>query len=412
VFLAGLIVRINLASFAGHPGDIALFTYSARLFFETGQFDLLYPTLPLLYYIQLAFYSFYVILRSFGFTDPVFLYHTSYMVEGLFLKLPAILSDVGVFFLILRFTNKIRYASLYFLNPFTIYLSAAWGTYDSIMLLPLVFGFLLLAQDRNRLAGICFIISGHVKLFGFIPFGFLVVENIIHKRVKEALLQLAIAASVTFVVFIPYLQGGLQDFYTGFVLRFIGLGGGQTRVYNIIAVLSGTRFGGTSPYVWGGLGVAILLFLFARRRVSSVLPSMLLATSVAAIVLNVFSQSEPQWASWLVPLSILYSYVVGKRGLADYGYFFGIAMTFLTMTLTQSSGYLLTGTPILFLQGLEGFPNSLPVYVVTVFSLFLMMLGYLFLKPPRFKMEVVALTVLVYIQVYFWFSILRVISVN
>lgn len=412
VFLVGLVVRVNLASFAGHPSDMALWTYSNRLFFETGQFDYLFPALPLLYYIQLGFYSFYVQLRSFGVPDFIFMYHTSYMVEGIFLKLPAILSDIGIFFLILRYTKNLLYASLYYLNPFMIYLSAAWGTYDSIMLLPLVLGFLLLSRNSSRFASICFVMSGLVKLFGFVPFGFLILENLMNKRVKEAVLQLVIATGITTIAFVPYVQGGLQDFYTGFVLRFVGLSGARTRTYNVITVLSGTRFGGTPPYVWGGLGLAVLLFLIQRRRELSSMPSMLLASTVAGVALNIFSQSEPQWLSWLIPLSILYAYVVNKAGTAYYSYFFGIAATFLTMTLTQSSGYLLTGTPALLLEGLEGFANSLVVYVVTVFSMLLILLGYIFLKPAKFKIEVIALVMLIYVDAYFWFSVMRVIYVN
>jgi len=125
--LVGLIVRLEIASFAGHPVDMGLFTYSVRLYYETGRFDTLFPSLPLVYYVQLLFYSLYTMIRDAGLVDLVFLYHPDYMVEGLFLRLPSILADLGIFYVLLKFTGKLRYAAFYLLNPFSIYLTGAWG---------------------------------------------------------------------------------------------------------------------------------------------------------------------------------------------------------------------------------------------------------------------------------------------
>jgi hypothetical protein len=413
VILAGLIVRLELASFTGHPYDLGVWAYSARLFYESGQFDTHFATLPTLYYVQLAFYSFYVLLRTTGFTDYTFMYHTSYMVEGLFLKLPMILSDLGIFLVILKFTHKLRYATLYFLNPFTIYLSSVWGMYDSVMLLPLVIGFYFQSLGKRDVAGVAFLVSGLVKLFGFVPFGLLVLENVMHRRVREAAVQLVIGTSLTLIVFLPYLATGLEDFFAGSILRFAGLSGVESRGYNALAVLSGARFSGFSPFVWPAMGLVAGSFVFQSLRKAISLPTMLLWTIVAAVLLSVFSQSAPQWLSWPIPLSILYAHVVGKKALAEYSYFFGVAATFLIMTITQTSGYLLTGVPLILFEGIEAYSNSLAVYSVTTVGLLLMLVGYLFLKPPRFKLlEVVVLIGFLYVQSYFWFGVLQVIRVS
>ena len=60
-------------------------------------------------------------------------------------------------------------------------------------------------------------------------------------------------------------------------------------------------------------------------------------------------------------------------------------------------------------SALEGLPGSLIVNAVTVLSMLLMLLGYVFLKPTKFKVEVIVLTALVYLQAYFWFTIMRII---
>ena len=407
--LVGVIARVELASFAGHPFDLSLFTYSSRLYYETGSFDIFFPALPVLYYVQLAFYSLYVLLRDSGFSDLIFMYHANYIVEGLFLRIPLILSDIGIFVLILRFTAKLRYAAFYLLNPFIIYLTGAWGTYDSLMMLPLVYGFILTSKGQKRLASVSFAISGLIKLFGFVPFGLLALENLVQKRFKEFAIQLATMTGLIALTFAPYLQSGLQDFYAGFVLRFLGLSGAQTRAYNVVAALSGLKFTGTSPFAFLGIGAVAVLFILHARKSEFSLRSLLLWSIVAAVWLDIFSQSEPQWLSWLIPMSILYAHLTNRVGLASYSYFYGTISAFLSITLLQSVGYLPLGTPLVFFSAIEAIPNTVLVYAVTVMMMLLTMLGYVFLKPVKFKIDVVALIALVYLQAYFWFSLLRIV---
>jgi len=410
VLLAGLIVRLEIASFAGHPVDMGLFTYSARLYYETGRFDTLFPSLPLVYYVQLLFYSIYAMIRDAGFVDLVFLYHPDYMMEGLFLRIPSILADLGIFYLLLKFTGKLRYAAFYLLNPFTIYLTGAWGMYDSLMMLPLVAGFVLVARNQMRYASVSFAVSGLFKLFGFIPLGMLMIENLFQKRFKEFAIQLGAASGLSLLTLAPYLQSGLQDFYVGFVLRFLGGSGALSRSYNIVAAFSGLRFTGSSPLVWLAGAVVLVAFVVDRRRgPGAILKPLLLWSTIAAVSLDIFSQSQPQWLSWLIPLSILYAFITKRDGLANFSYFFGLTATFLSITLLQTSTYLVTGVPSALFSALEGLPGSLIVNAVTVLSMLLMLLGYVFLKPTKFKVEVIVLTALVYLQAYFWFTIMRII---
>src|SRR2546428_13104945 len=115
-------------SLYGSSDDIGFLAVAMRLYYTQGIVDLRYfPTLPPLYFIELVFYAPYALLRDAGFQDPLFLYHTAYTIETVFLKLPMILADLGIFLLLLRFTKSLRNASLYLLNPFTIFLSASWA---------------------------------------------------------------------------------------------------------------------------------------------------------------------------------------------------------------------------------------------------------------------------------------------
>ncbi len=81
------------------------------------------------------------------------------------------------------------------------------------------------------------------------------------------------------------------------------------------------------------------------------------------------------------------------------------------MTLAQSTGYVQTGIRIYLLANLEGYTNELGVYALTVLSLVLIMLGYVLLKPRRFRFEIVVVTILIYLQAYLWLAIVQIVKV-
>jgi len=389
---------------------MAIWANYQRIFYQSGILDFRsFPTLPVIYYMQLAAYSFYALIGNLGFNDPLLFFHTTYVVEGVFLKLPMIIADVGVFFLLARSTKCLA-AALYFLNPFMIYLSAAWGTYDSVMIIFLVAGFLALERNNEKLATVAFSISGLVKLFGFLPLVLIVGESLMRRRIKESFLQLGIAGSIASVTLAPIvMQGGQQNFISGFILRFLGVSGAQTRNYSIFSALLGTSFGGAPPYIWIAVIIVALTFLVTIRRTSSLFVPVLLSSTLGAIFLNIFSQSEPQWLSWPIPLALMYASITKRVGLASYAYAFGAIATFLTMTLTQGTGYVLFGLPLAFFLGpLEGFAGAIAVYAVTTLCLLLLLTGYVLSKPVKFKLEVLALIVVVYTQAYFWLAIVGI----
>ena len=238
------------------------------------------------------------------------------------------------------------------------------------------------------------------------------IENLFQKRFREFAIQLGIGSGLTLLTFAPYFQSGLQDFYVGFALRFLGGSGALSRSYNIVAAFSGLRFTGSSPLVWLAGVVVVSAFVINRKRGSEpILKSLLLWSIAAAVSLDFFSQSQPQWLSWLIPLSILYAFVTKREGLANFSYFFGVTGTFLSITLLQTSTYLVTGVPSALFSALEGLPDALIVNAVTVLGMLVMLLGYVFLKPTKFKVEVIALTGLIYLQAYFWFTIMRIIII-
>lgn len=416
VLISGLAIRLGLAPLTGHPGDLALFVTPQRLFYQTGFIDLkYYPTLPFVYYVQLLFYAPYQLLRLVGMPDFQYYYHTTLMIEGVFLKLPSILCDLGIFMLLLGYTRKLIPATLFFLNPLPICLSAVWGTYDSMMLFPLILGLYLFATHDNRtISTLTLVFSGLLKLFGFVPFALAICESIIRGRFRcelrwELLGALAIVIALTTPVL---LLGGFRSFLQVIVYRFVGLSSGTGGInYGLLGDVFKVNPSGILPTL--PLAAAFICIGYSYESAKTKrLPSLLLVkwTVVAALVFNLFSASEPQWLSWLVPLGILYGALTGRTGLQYFAYLFGTFTTFLIITLLQGTAYMLVGSSTGFIVGyVENIPGSVFLYAIMTTTMILMFCGYSFSKKLKsFRFEAVPLILLLYLQAYFWIVVVGV----
>jgi len=330
------------------------------------------------------------------------------MVEDLFLKLPTILSDIGVFVLIAKFTKKLLYAAAWFLNPLVILVSAVWGTYDSLMLLPLVYGFILLTRDEPRRASISFILSGLLKLFGFVPLAMVLVNNALGRKWREVALQLGAALFLMLLVLMPLGFAGFRNFFVGFLLRFVGLGGAEQRSYNLSTIVTGSGFvfPSSTALIPVCMILVIVFYIIDARRLRSSLLATLRWSIVAAFLLYLFSQAQAQWSVWIIPLSILYASIVRKEGLVYYSYFYGVGAAILIMLL-QGSGYLLTGLPIAFFPGIEQYTNSIAVYATTITSMQILLMLKMFMRSARFSLRDVAIVLAVYVVAYVFFAVLR-----
>ena len=328
VLLSGLAIRLVLAPFTGHPGDMALFVTSQRLFYQTGTIDLQYfPTLPAIYYVQLLFYAPYQLLRLAGMPDWQYYYHTTMMIEGLFLKLPLMLGDIGVFLLLLNFTRKLVPATLVFLNPLPICLSAVWGTYDSLMLFPLMLGLCALANRESRtVSSLSLVASGLLKLFGFVTFALVVCESVIRHRFRDEipLEILGGTAMVAATLFPVFFLGGVQSFLQVLVYRFIGLSSGSGGTHlSLLGEIFKVDPSGVLPILPITVALTCVGYSYESRRSKEPRTSLLVKwTLVAALAFSLFSFAEPQWLSSLIPLGIMYGSLTGRVGLQSFSYVF------------------------------------------------------------------------------------------
>jgi len=412
VVISGLGIRLALAPIAGHAYDMGLFAFTQRIYFQEGIIGLkTFPTLPLLYFIQLPFYAIYAALEILGLSDYQLFYHTSLMIESVFLKAPYILADVGIFLVIQKITGRLLPATLFFLNPLAIFESSAWGIYDPLMLLAVVYGLLLMKKGNTLASSIMLTLGGVLKLFGFVPYILLLVRNAVTKRFRTVAFQFLSTIIIVGAVVAPIVFfGGFYIFLAGFVFRFIGLsgvtlGGGNYSILYLLFANSLNRVPSPTLIV---LIIVSSLYLYETRSGAS-LVALTKWSLVGAIFLNLFSQSEPQWLAWAIPLGIVYGALTNRHGLLAFTYFYGTASTFLINTIgAQGTGFETLGLVTHFLPFVEGYDRALYVYGLMTLALFLLMLVYTFHKPVKFRFEIIALVALVYLQAYFWFSIVIV----
>lgn len=70
--------------------------------------------------------------------------------QAAFLKLPSIIADLGIGYLIFALTKKKLLALLYLFNPAVIYVSAVWGQIESVTLFFLLLSYFFLTGKKNR----------------------------------------------------------------------------------------------------------------------------------------------------------------------------------------------------------------------------------------------------------------------
>ncbi|MFB0562648.1 MAG: glycosyltransferase 87 family protein [Candidatus Lokiarchaeia archaeon] len=142
-----------------HEFDFNLFASTARAYYSS--WTLTYFTnwaYPLFFYLILIFSYFPADLIS----DNFYLFGQTVSVsEKLFIKLPFIISDLLIAYMLYRILSENRkgkyamfIALFYLLNPLSIFTSSVYGTFDSISILFSVLGFYHFLHRRYGLSGL------------------------------------------------------------------------------------------------------------------------------------------------------------------------------------------------------------------------------------------------------------------
>jgi len=235
IFLA-LILRLFLAIISSYHPDILnhldwgirFLNLGPKKFYENIFWNVSWPNQPfgsillfaLVAIIKNGLFNFILLLNN---SFPLF---PSFIVPFLesnlhiwLVKLPFILSDIGLGFLIYKIVNKINpkksilAASLFLFNPVLIYNSTIWGQTDSLINLLAILGIYLIFQ-KKYFPGIIIFLSGFLfklSLIIYIPIvGLILLKNI--KDWKKFILPTASFLILIFLIAIPFTLDGFNPF--------------------------------------------------------------------------------------------------------------------------------------------------------------------------------------------------------
>ncbi|NIQ04404.1 MAG: hypothetical protein GWO20_01325, partial [Candidatus Korarchaeota archaeon] len=225
--LLGTIVRLVIAPFSGYEFDVGVLKFAARSYYEHREVTLFteWTSPPLLYYIVLVSYSFYYLLHyrfeevaGLGIPDFYPLAHSVGALETLFLKLPFITADVLIFILLTRCCSLLGLddkkglfiSNIYFLSPYTIFVSAAHGMWDSLAALFLVLGAYCLIRSHTEddfkyvyYAVLSFTASFGVKWVGLAPLFVLGSLLLAKKEYTHLLKATLLSVGVLLLFYVP-----------------------------------------------------------------------------------------------------------------------------------------------------------------------------------------------------------------
>lgn len=218
ILLLALVVRVILLPLAFHS-DLttnSIWGIYARDFGLRGYYDWLnfgnyarpeYPpfsTLLFLYVRKIFDLSFSILwflnvkLPLFPSGIVVWMDKFGYMT---FLKLPGIISDIVIGFVIYRVTKVKKLAAYYLFNPATIYLSSLWGQTESFVSLFLLVGVLLTLQKRYIKGLVGLFISFLTKASGLPAFPIIIMQALKNKiSFKKITLLILLVLLGTYIV--------------------------------------------------------------------------------------------------------------------------------------------------------------------------------------------------------------------
>lgn len=359
LLLLALLVRLALAYFQ-YSGDVnnhlvwgrSLLTGGPVGFYDRhfpGFNDANYPPVAILlfgfsvflYQTTLAFFHY---LNSLVGVFPSFLVplFAGENMQAAFLKLPAILADLGIGYLIYKITKKKLFAFLYLFNPAVIYVSAVWGQIESLPIFFLVASYYFLPR-RYFLSHLAFILA------------------VLSKQTALWLLPI--------FLIIWFKQGGVKALLQGLTL--------QVAIFLLLYLPFNLPFGAIASYLASLSGSSTLIadkagnlwfFLFAGARVEDSLPFLGLTVRLWSLIFLGFAVLHICYRLWRN-----YSLKLAANSL----FWFSLAAFFLQTRVHDR--HLAPTLPFLLLAT---FPERPKLFFYTALSVYHLINLYLSLRLP------------------------------
>ncbi|MBI4157929.1 hypothetical protein HY502_03720, partial [Candidatus Woesebacteria bacterium] len=226
IFLGFFVLRFIFSFIVWHPDvnnhidwGIRFWDYGAAKFFapETNVWSFTWPNQPpgtiyLFAGIRKLFefvfgFFWWINIKVPIFPSGIITFFESNLYPAL-LKLPSILADIGIAYLLYKWTNKRWAALVWLLNPAVWYNSAIWGQYDSVINFMALLGFYFLLKKKLLWAVLAIAISLYTKasLLIFLPI-FVIIALRQKYKVKEYMGSIFITLLILGLFTFPFSQG-------------------------------------------------------------------------------------------------------------------------------------------------------------------------------------------------------------
>jgi hypothetical protein len=263
VIIAALAVRLAIAPFFMHAGDVGTIYESSRLILEGGNlYSFVYEqTLqlqhatglplffegyayhPILIYFFLPFYWLFTVMAG---SSPVFvgghfptlpvLIYPWAPLAILMLKIPIIIADVAVVYLLASFS--IRKAEVYAFCPYIIFISVVWGMFDAIVGVFLLLSYLAFLKNSYVISGFAYGLS-LVKLYTIVLLPLFIIRLL--GRWRE-LGEFLLGILVTLIPVAYYLMISPGAFWNVLVIFQGSRVMGGVNMYNFIWIVQDVHF--------------------------------------------------------------------------------------------------------------------------------------------------------------------------
>jgi len=408
VAIAGMLCRIALATTTAHVFDMNVYLTSIRSWFQyRDPMGSLGPTLPFTFFLYWVGYSPYAILQIAGFRDTQFLGHAAGVLEGVFVRLFPIIMDALTFFLLFRFRRNgpaFVWATFYFLNPLAIFISSVWGQYEAASMALVVWGIYWMSRDRVTHAALAFVASGMIELIGFFPYVLLLLRTARLKLYRTLLFA-------TLGVLPLALYHSEVDLIFRVLLGIIGLTGSQFSgpgVYNLLGTFNQLSVIMQIKPLFLSESIVSSVALIQTFRQTMSVERLVLYIALSSIFLLLFANVLASWV-WLLPICLLYALMKGKNDLGAFMMVFGTTVTFLIVSNTTGSAYLLLGNVgFHILPAIEAVQNRLQIFTIMVTSLsiiLLLLLKYGSGNATQTMLRTSAMVLSIYVLLYFWLGV-------
>ena len=363
ILVTGIAVRLILMPIAAHPFDMYVWYNVSNNVLANGSLFLQgFPPLWYHYFMIPVAYSYSALSTviptctlAMSSLPSALDFYPSYsvsVVPGLLfnfvVKIPFLISDILVAFLLYKLVSKVTGQTslgqsavlLWFLNPFVIWISSAWGMWDTLPALFSLASLYLLVKRRYGFSAVFLSLGVAAKLYPalfLVPIAFYLYKT---SRIGEFRQSFARFFGVFFgaslLLFLPYL-GSMVNFVADFFL--LSGGNGVDTIVPLGPYSFGLTYWSLTQYL-GLTGdwvlfvsvvslvlvcVTVLLMYWRSSKFSFNVPaldlSVVMLFCVAALLLSYRIVCE-QWLVWLMPFFV----VLCAVGRLRRGLFWGVSL--------------------------------------------------------------------------------------